>query len=311
MLAPLVVFAYNRPEHIKIVLNTLKQCRLCENTDIYIFCDGAKNNKVKEEVEKVRDVVKNFSKSSNYKKTIVKLSDKNKGLADSIIQGVSEIIEKYGKVIVLEDDLVVSRDFLEYMNEGLDFYEENKNVWSLSGFSFSLKSLQNSNDNIFMTYRGTSWGWATWKDRWELTDWAVEDYKKFKRSLYSRYKFAKSGNDMPMMLDLQQLGKNSSWAIRWNYAQFKNKMYSVYPKYSKIKNIGTDGSGTHSGNTNKFDTQIIEGKYNFKNTLPQKRVLREFKKKSDLPLLYCIKEYYHNVIKKREILLRKNEDRKN
>ena len=297
MYAPVVLFVYKRHEHTKQVLEALNRNKLASESTLYIFSDGAKLAKDEADVEKVREVIHEFAANSAFKAVHLRFSSVNRGLATSVISGVTEIINQYDKVIVLEDDLITTTDFLEYMNSALSFYEENHRVWSISGFSFFDPDELNYPHDVYMGYRGCSWGWATWKDRWQLVDWTVSDYKYFKFNPFMRHKFAISGNDMPGMLDLQMHGFISSWAIRWCYQQSKQKMYTVFPKYSKIKNIGTDGSGTHSGNNHRYDVVLKENKTCvFEHLTPDKKILKRYRQKFRLPLRYRLKAYVYHVI---------------
>ena len=245
----------------------------------------------------MRAIATEYADSSAFKTVELRFSEKNKGLAASVIAGVTEIINQYGRVIVLEDDLLTTTDFLEYMNEALDFYKDNPKIWSISGYSFfDPKSLKYPHD-VYMGYRGCSWGWATWKDRWELTDWEVSDYKKFKYNPFLRHKFTISGNDMPGMLDCQMKGFISSWAIRWCYQQNKLQMYTVFPKYSKIQNIGTDGSGTHSGNNHKYDAVIEEGhSWVFEHLDADADILKKYREKFHYSLFDRTKMYVKHIV---------------
>src|SRR5690554_6366718 len=135
MLAPVVIFVYNRPEHTKKTIEALSKNFLAEETEVFIYCDAAKNEKSKERVEQVRDYVDSLNKRSYFKSISIIKAQSNKGLAKSVISGVNEIIMKYGKVIVVEDDLISSKDFLQYMNDALNYYESNSKIWSISGFN--------------------------------------------------------------------------------------------------------------------------------------------------------------------------------
>ena len=259
-LAPIVLFVYNRPDHTEKTLNALNSCALASESKLFVYCDNYKKEKDKENVLKVRKYIDDFSADSEFEKVHVIKAEKNKGLAKSIIEGVSDIINKYGKVIVLEDDLEVSNDFLEYMNGALDYYENQENIWAISGYTFPMKALASYPHDVYLCGRGCSWGWATWKKEWETVDWQVSDYNDFKFNVVARGKFAKWGNDLPTMLDSYMYGKTQSWAIRWCYAAFKQDKFTVYPKFSRIKNNGTDGSGTNfSSSNNTYDTVLFTG----------------------------------------------------
>lgn len=246
-LAPIVLFVYNRPDHTRETIDALAKNLLAKESILFIYSDGAKDNqKDRGLVEEVREIINNPQSHSFFKFVKIIESQTNKGLAKSVIDGVTDVINEYKRVIVLEDDLVSTEDFLSYMNGGLEYYEKDSQIWSISGYSFKMKFPKDYTYDIFYTYRGSSWGYATWKDRWATVDWDVLDYKDFKSNIRKRKKLNRGGVDMAEMLDSQIAGEIDSWAIRWCYAQSKQDKYTVYPVLSRIKNIGLDGSGTHS-----------------------------------------------------------------
>jgi len=297
MLAPVILFVYKRYDHTEKVLNALNKNLLASESELFIFCDGAKSEKDRADVEKTRQIAEKFSKTSDFKKVEIHMAEKNSGLATSVINGVTEIINRYGNVIVLEDDLVTTKDFLSYMNSALDFYEKNEKIWSISGFSFFDPEKLDYPHDVYMTYRGCSWGWATWKDRWEKVDWKVSDYASFRINPFKRRKFTVSGNDMPGMLDCQMKGFISSWAIRWCYQQNELGMYTVFPKYTRIQNIGTDGSGTHSGNNHSYDVNLVENtQCNFENLDTDENILKKYREKFNIPFINRTKAYIKHVI---------------
>jgi len=282
MLAPLVVFAYNRPEHIKKTIDAITKNHLADETEVYIYSDAAKNEESIEKVKLVREYLDSLLETTLFKSLKIIKSKTNKGLANSVINGVNETFKKYRKVIVLEDDLVSSLDFLQYMNSGLDYYEKNSKIWSISGYTFNIDIPKDYKSEIYLSYRGCSWGWATWKDRWEKIDWDVSDYYEFKTNKALRKKFNCGGRDMSDMLDSQMQRKIDSWAIRWCYSQSKQEMLTVYPVVSRIKNIGFDGTGTHSGwIISNYDVTLNNSnrKYKFDNPSLDSRILKAFKDK--------------------------------
>lgn len=279
-LAPIVIFVYARPEHTKNMINALAQNNLAKDSKVYIFADNAKKESHKENVEKVRKFIHEIPSKNMFKEVIITEADKNKGLANSVIDGVSKIINKYGKVIVLEDDLVVSKTFLQYMNESLEFYKDNKKIWSISGYNLPIEIPQGYEKDVYLSYRGCSWGWATWKDRWNTVDWKVTDYNEFKHSIKKRKKMNRGGTDMAQMLDAQMKGLCDSWAIRWCYEQSKKDMMTIYPVKSLVTNQGLDGTGTHSGTTSSFDVKNYSELPKLENELEvNKKIIKEFRKK--------------------------------
>lgn len=291
MPAPVVVFVYNRADHARTTLNHLSENYLAAESDLYIYCDNAKNEKAQADVDAVRAMVDDFACNSGFKTVTVIKAEKNKGLAASIIGGAGEILEKYGRIIVVEDDLLTSKDFLTYMNNALDFYEKNQNVWSVSGYTFPLKSLQKYPHDIYMSPRGCSWGWATWKDRFEKVDWEVSDFEEFIHTPERIKHFNEGGPDMTDMLSRQVHGKINSWAIRWCYQESKENMFTVYPKESRVRNIGCDNSGTNCVDSSLYDTTLVSGNQTctFENLTPDSRIMGEFRSMYDYSRLGNIK----------------------
>lgn len=246
-LSPIILFVYNRPWHTEQTIEALKKNELAKESELFIFSDGPKNEKAVENVNEVRNYIK---KISGFKNITLIEREKNWGLAANIIDGVTYIITKYEKVIVLEDDLVTSPYFLKYMNDALDTYTSRKDVFSITGFSFSSKFMKFPKtyvDDIYLNIRPMSWSWATWLDRWENVDWDIKDYDLFVNRKDKIREFCRGGTDLPRMLKLQMGGKIDSWYIRWTYNAILNKKYTIYPKISHVNNMGHDNSGIHCG----------------------------------------------------------------
>jgi hypothetical protein len=277
-LAPIVLFTYNRLDTLKLTIESLQKNYLANKSDLIIFSDCNKNNFDKLEVQNVRTYLKLID---GFKSVTVHESPINKGLANSIIGGITTVFETYDKVIVLEDDLVCSPNFLNFMNDSLNFYEDNPQIFSITGFSIPIKT--NSVFDEYFTQRSSSWGWATWKDRWGIIDWEVIDYNSFKKNKVQRTEFNKMGSDMASMLDRQMIGKINSWAIRWCYHQFKNKLYSVHPVESKIINIGFSSEASNTKEKiNRYKTKLdltAKSNFNFSNeTLLDSEIIKQFTK---------------------------------
>lgn len=283
-LAPIVIFVYNRPHHTLKTLERLNEIALIEDSVLFVFSDDAKEDGDKQKVEMVRDIIEGFkSQKSKFKEIHITKANGNQGLVQSIISGVSQILESYNKVIVLEDDLIVSNDFLVYMNQALNYYENIDEIWSISGYTFPMKATKNYGHDIYIARRGCSWGWGTWKDRWETVDWNVSDYESnMKLNVSNVYEFGRWGRDMPIMLDENVYGLKSSWAIRWCYSQYKQDRYTVYPVESRVKNEGTDGSGVnYTKKTKRYDTdlKLNHDKCKFEVLVPDKKIEKEFRRK--------------------------------
>lgn len=264
--APIALFAYKRADKLEKCIKALEKNQGVEETDLYIFADGAKGEKDGDEVRAVRCYIDNYQKESRFRNVFVEKKEKNVGLANSIIAGVTSVINQYGKVIVVEDDLITTPDFLNYMNGALDYYEEDLVYGSISAYTYPLKELENYEKDVYATKKGECWGWATWKNRWENVDWEVRDFPQYRRSYRKRRAFKKLETGLDRMLVNQMTGKIDSWAVRWCYHLFKTGQLTVYPKCSKTVNIGMDNSGTHCGNLDKRFERKTENQmeeYNF------------------------------------------------
>ncbi|MDD4972364.1 MAG: glycosyl transferase [Paludibacter sp.] len=257
-LAPICLFVYSSLNETKLTVESLQLNKMAAESQLFIFSDGAKNNETIGKVQAVRDFIHTIG---GFASVMIYESEVNMGLANSIIAGVTKIITEYGKVIVVEDDLILSENFLCFMNQSLTFYELEKRVLSVSGYSFPLKYPKSYNYDIAFSIRASSWGWATWKDRWESVDWEVKSYKSFKYNLFKRFKFNLGGSDMARMLDDQMTNKKDSWAIRFCYHQYQNHLLDVYPVVSKVINIGFGENATNTKNGySRFRTTIDTSK---------------------------------------------------
>ena len=248
---PLIIFCYNRLDTLKLVIESLQKNILANQTDLFIFSDYQKKEKDSENVNKVREFLYSIE---GFKSIVIIERKENYGLAKNIIEGVTDIINKYGKVIVLEDDLITSKNFLCYMNQALDFYENNEKIFAISGYTGNLPSIKELKDEGYLSYRPSSWGWATWKKEWEKNDWDVKDFNTFIKDKKAIKKFNKGGVDMTRMLKHCMEGKNHSWAIRWSYTMYKLDKYCFYPKISKIQNVGFGVDATNCKGVDIYQT---------------------------------------------------------
>ncbi len=261
-LAPIVLFVYNRPEHTKQTVEALQKNLLATESELFIYSDAAKNDNSIKKVNEVREYIKSLKGFRNI--TLI-LRDKNWGLANSIIDGVTTIINKYEKVIVLEDDLVTTPYFLKYMNQTLKFYKNNHSVLSITGYSFTEEIMNFPNsfkDDIYLHIRPMSWSWATWKDRWDKVSWDMNYFNEFISNFKEINAFNQGGKDLTLMLLNQKAGLIDSWYIRWSFHAFKTQKYTVYPRKSLINNLGFDDSGVHGKTTtNKsYSHTLLENK---------------------------------------------------
>ena len=308
--APIIVFVYKRLEQTRKTFESLINNELARESELYIYSDGPKNEEERKAVEQVREYIHDSSIRNAFKDVFIKEHNENHGLANSIIMGVSQIISEKGRVIVVEDDLQASPLFLEYMNECLEFYQNDEKIWSISGYSPELSSLKDYDLNVYLNFRASTWGWGTWKDRWETVDWEIKDYKKFKYNIKRRMLLCRGGNDMPSMLKAQMRGKIDSWGIRWCYNQSSQNKLSVAPTVSLIRNNGFDGSGTHStiDDSKRFLYFELENKkknWRVKKLQLEKEICREIYKLNSIPMrkriIEKIQQIFGGYVQKKKI----------
>lgn len=246
-LAPIALFVYNRPEHTEQMLNSLLCNKLVENSIIYVFSDGPKSSTNNQLVGQVRTLVKQKLANLNY---FLIERETNLGLTNSIIMGVNSIFEKHDSIIVLEDDLLVSSNFLEYMNWYLNKFAFNNDVIQINGYMFGNLSINEINAPFKMNWVST-WGWGTWKSKWQLVRFNKLNMYERLKLLFQKSSFNLDGSyDYYTMKLKKDKGLIQSWGIDLWYFAYKNKMQSIFPPNSLVTNIGFDGSGTNKGKKN-------------------------------------------------------------
>jgi Glycosyl transferase family 2 len=250
--APIVIFAYRRPEHLRATLDSLARCKEFASSKIVVFCDGAKTAEDRDAVDATRRVAQaQLGARAEYR-----FRETNAGLATSIIEGVTEATRRFGRAIVLEDDLQLSANFLAYMNSALKRYEDEPRVLQISGQLFNTPEFHERDTAIFLPFT-TSWGWGTWRRAWEMFDPSARDWEQLKRDRALRHRFNLDGSyDYSTMLQRQMSGLGDSWAIRWYWSVFRNDGIVCFPPVSLVQNTGLDGSGTHGrGSLRKFKSE--------------------------------------------------------
>ena len=276
MNAPIVLFAFNRLEAVARTVESLKQNTEAEESELYVYVDGPRKNVV-EDVEKVLAVQGFVSAITGFKNVHCRFSTENKGLGSSLISGITEVIEQYGRAIVVEDDLYCSKNFLSYMNQALDFYESNKDVFSVCAYTNRVNRPRNYEYDVYSCVRSSSWGWGTWKDRWCTVDWQLEQWDECERNARDFNKWG--GSDCYGMLRDWHDGKNHSWAIRFCYSQFVQNKVSIFPMISKVANEGFDGQGTNCKGWSRFKYDFDDSEckdFSFvMETLPNKSLLKD------------------------------------
>lgn len=240
-LAPIVLFVHNRPDHTRQVIESLLANPLAKESNLFIYSDAAKNHETQEKVLEVRKYIHTIAGFKNVK--IIERK-RNFGLAENIIDGVTSIVNQYGKIIILEDDIVVSPAFLSYMNNALTCFEKEKKVWCISAWNYPLDPNPIQEDTFFWRIPHC-WGWGTWDDRWQHykrdIQWVENNFTK-----QDIYEISLHGvSDYWQHYVLNRRGKIKTWAIFWYLSAYKNQALTLMPKTSLIKQIGLDNSGTH------------------------------------------------------------------
>lgn len=247
MTAPVALFAYNRPDHVRRVLEALRTNPEASTSDLFIFSDAPKNPPAKVAVDAVRRI---GHETRGFRSVSVIERASNFGVSRSIIGGVTDLTQRYGSVIVLEDDLLPARGFLQYMNDGLVAYRDDPRVISLHAYAYPVKETL---PETFFLRGADCWGWATWARGWELFE---ADGTKLLDQLRARgltHEFDLDGSyPYTRMLEEQIAGRNDSWAVRWYASAFLRGLLTLYPGHSQVQNIGADGSGSHVGSTGVF-----------------------------------------------------------
>lgn len=254
-LAPVVLFVFNRPEHTRRTLESLLDNELSEQTSLVIYSDGARSDKDIPKVEAVRDYIRNVE---GFRDVRIVEQEVNRGLAKSVIAGVTEVINSYGRIIVLEDDMETSPFFLDYMNRSLEKYRANDNVYCVHGYAFPADMSDVCSETFFL--RGAEcWGWATWKRAWDQFCPDAGQLFGLLRSKGMEKSFDYDGKYAYMrMLKRQSHGRIDSWAIRWRASAFVNEGLTLWPRVSLVRNFGMDGSGVHCDATSYFDVALAD-----------------------------------------------------
>lgn len=250
--APIILFIYARPDHTRRTLEALSSNTLAQESDLFIYADGPKENATEEQRERIRQT-REVARSRQWCRTVTVIeSDTNKGLAASIIAGVTETVNKYGKVIVLEDDIVTGKYFLEYMNESLERYEDEKQVWEITGYRVPIKD--SVTRTCFFSTRESCWGWATWADRWKNFKKDPTYYKTiFTKKMIREFNMEGADTGIWRQLEMNLSGKLNTWAVFWAATIYLNHGLTLTPCRSLVRNIGFDESGENCGNMPEFE----------------------------------------------------------
>ncbi|MDB4385825.1 glycosyltransferase [bacterium] len=243
---PVVLFVYNRTDHLRRTLDALNENRSISNTTLYVFSDGPRSDDDAKGVQDVRRLIREKNRFGN---TEIIESETNKGLAASVIDGATQVLDNHGSIIVLEDDVVTSPSWYDFMNAGIQFYENNASIWSIGGYCPPIRFPASYPHDVFLSPLQTSMSWGTWSDRWKMVDWEIQDYDAFLADKERIQLFC--GWNPARMRRLKRAMKNnrSSWAIRWGYAAAKQHSLNILPVRSRVNHIGFD-EGEHYGSSN-------------------------------------------------------------
>ncbi len=237
----IIIFSYNRPNHLLKLLNSLKKNSFQNNQKIYFFCDGPKNKGDLIKIKKIKSIIHN-SDLKIVKKIYRK---KNIGLSQNIIKGISSVLKISNSCIVIEDDLILNSSTIKYMNKMLEVFKNDNKIGSISAYSYLHNFKDFKNKKFYITKRHCSWCWGTWSRVWNKLNWDKINYDQHFSSNEEVKKFSNGGNDLNLLLWGQHKGLIDSWAIRFNYFSYKYKYLSIHPRYSMVLNDGQDMSGTH------------------------------------------------------------------
>lgn len=275
MNAPIVLFGFKRPYELSRTLDALRANYLAPESDLYVFVDAPRNAADEPGVAEVRQLIDQLS---GFRTIHRNYAETNIGCADSIIRGISIVLEQHPSAIIVEDDLLTAPNFLDYMNQCLQHYANQRRVYSIAGFTFPFATPPDYPSDAYFVPRHSPWGWATWADRWQSIDWEVSDYEQFKNDAQRQKAFNSGGSDLSRMLRHQMEGAIDAWDIRFCYSRFRARGLTIYPTISKVQNIGFGPGATHTDIFNRYKTQLDSG------------TQRVFK----LPDTVEITDYYHH-----------------
>ena len=257
-LAPIVLFCYNRPQHTLKVLQALQKNVWADQSTLYIFSDGAKLNadeNTKQKIEETRCIIRQEKWT---KEVHIIEQATNKGLANSIIDGITDVINKHGRIIVLEDDTMPSIGFLKFMNEALELYKDDEKVMNISGYLYPIQE-HDLKETTFFSRIAAGWGWATWKRAWDKYNHDIDYHISKINGNNEQYIFEINGasSHFQQLIDNKN-GKIYTWGIRWYASWFNAEGLNLFPAISLIKNIGFDGTGENCGNEDLFHSPVTD-----------------------------------------------------
>jgi hypothetical protein len=241
-LAPIAFFAYRRPEHTRRTLEALAANTLASESDLFIFSDGPRNAQAEEGVRAVREYIHAVK---GFKSLTIREHEQNQGLTKSLISGITELCDRFGRVIVVEDDILTSPRFLQFMNDGLEKYENNEKVFMISA-CWLVKPVPGDSTAFFLNTAGI-WGWATWKRAWDFYDYNAAGWEELIKNKRLAWDFDLDGKTHSTADLLSQVKDNiNAWSLQWRWIIYREKKLCLFPPYSLMRNIGFDSLGEHT-----------------------------------------------------------------
>lgn len=267
--APIVMFVFNRPKHFLETVEALSKCPEASESELFVFSDGPKTEKDSIKVSQVRKYVRMEMAKRRFANVRLEERKVNFGMAKNVIEAVTQVLNRYGRCIVIEDDALCSPYLLKFFNAALEYYEDNEKVGAIAGYTPAIEFPEEYNKDVFTAYRPCSYSWAVWKRSWDNIDWELENIKDFYNDLSLVKKLNSNGSDRYDRLCRVAEGKSSSWSVRFHAHLVKNDMLTVYPRYSHILNTGVDVNNANNTNAiedqdmNSIDLNLAKGDFEF------------------------------------------------
>lgn len=252
MLAPIVVFSYNRPNHLRRTLEALAKNDLAQDSVLYVYCDGAKADASEEQRQSVAENRKVAHLISGFREVHVVEREQNIGLKENIVGAVTEIVNQYGRIITLEDDVVTSVGFLRYMNDALEYYKDEDRVMHVSAYMYPHKCKLPETFFYYVPYPGG--GWATWLRAWSYYNDNTQELYDYWQGKWDEFDVY-GGDYLSKQLKRNQKGMLKTWFIKWYAVMRKRNALTLYPGLSLTNNIGFDSQATNCYTTTKFDVE--------------------------------------------------------
>ena len=246
--SPVVMTGYSRDTTLAKSLLYLSRCYGVEKHECYLFLDAPNCEMDEQKCLKMRMVAEKAKKEYLPNLNII-LRERNYGVPGNLIDAITNVINQYDRVIFFEDDVLVSRTFIEYIESCLKFYEADSRIFCINGFKFPyLRVPRRYKYDIYLNPRNMAWGFGIWKDRWSMVDFRMEDWNLFKGVEENLKRLDIAGRDLHSMIEAQLVGKIHTWDVQCSYYMVKNGLFAIEPRYSLTKNIGFGGNaGVHCG----------------------------------------------------------------